>query len=298
LDRAPHPELIEAIGHDEALFARIRRNLVASGIPVESIKAEYSEGQFELVISSTDALRAADDHAVYKLAIREMARSAGLAATFMAKWDEAHGGSSCHLHISLRDDDGRNVFSEGDTRAYTYNGPPTMPIGLRLRTPGRRQVHRTAQRHHTHQRRGLALGGSQRLHSMRWRRPDTRLHLSLRPRSRYRPRTAATELVDAVSSEPLPARVERVADQAICPSPAAAASAMRAPACCGASPARPDTPGPIHRHDQVVEHRHQPGPEAAVASSRRRVGRSVSVQRSQSCPPRAGAESGRSRTRA
>jgi glutamine synthetase len=120
LGRAPHPELIEAIGHDEALFARIRRNLVASGIPVESIKAEYSEGQFELVISSTDALRAADDHAVYKLAIREMARSAGLAATFMAKWDEAHGGSSCHLHISQRDDDGRNVFSEGDDTALRH----------------------------------------------------------------------------------------------------------------------------------------------------------------------------------
>lgn len=108
------PELLESLGYDEPLFAEMRRCLKESGIPVESIKAEYSVGQFELVMSPADALRAADNHAVFKLGVREMCRARELEATFMAKWHDEHAGSSCHLHISLEDQDNRNVFAEGD----------------------------------------------------------------------------------------------------------------------------------------------------------------------------------------
>jgi glutamine synthetase len=105
-----HPELVEGTGVDEELFAELRRSLAASGILVESIKSEYSRGQFELVMSAKSAVAAADDHAVFKLGVREICRRAGLSATFMAKWDASHGGSSCHLHVSLNDSDGRNAF--------------------------------------------------------------------------------------------------------------------------------------------------------------------------------------------
>jgi glutamine synthetase len=44
-----------------------------------------------------------------------MCRRAGLSATFMAKWHEDFGGSSCHLHMSLCDRNDRNVFADDDT---------------------------------------------------------------------------------------------------------------------------------------------------------------------------------------
>ncbi|MEJ7690800.1 MAG: glutamine synthetase family protein [Nocardioidaceae bacterium] len=108
-----HPELVEQIGHDEDFLLKLRETLVASGIPVESVKSEYSVGQFEMVVSPGSAMDSADRHVVYKLAVREVARRYGLAATFMSKWHESFGGSSCHVHISLNDGNGHNVFAEG-----------------------------------------------------------------------------------------------------------------------------------------------------------------------------------------
>lgn len=120
--RQLHPELVESTGHDEDFLGPLRRDLVNSRIPVESIKAEYSRGQFELVMSAAGAMEAADNHAVYKLAVREICRRAGLSASFMAKWHESFGGSSCHLHISFLDDDLQNVFAADDRLLHHFIG--------------------------------------------------------------------------------------------------------------------------------------------------------------------------------
>lgn len=108
-----HPELVEQIGFDEDFLLELRVALLASGIPVESVKSEYSVGQFEMVVSPGTAMESADRHVAYKLAVREIARRHGLSATFMSKWHEAFGGSSCHIHISLNDGDQKNVFAVG-----------------------------------------------------------------------------------------------------------------------------------------------------------------------------------------
>lgn len=108
-----HPELVEQIGFDEDFLLELRIALLKSGIPVESVKSEYSRGQFEMVVSPGTAMESADRHVTYKLAVREIARRHGLSATFMAKWHESYGGSSCHIHISLNDADQRNAFASG-----------------------------------------------------------------------------------------------------------------------------------------------------------------------------------------
>jgi len=108
-----HPELVEQIGFDEEFLLELRTALMKSGIPVESVKSEYSVGQFEMVVSPGSAMESADRHVAFKLAVREIARRHGLAATFMSKWHESFGGSSCHLHISLNDSSRDNVFAAG-----------------------------------------------------------------------------------------------------------------------------------------------------------------------------------------
>jgi glutamine synthetase len=88
---------------DEFLLGRIRREMLAAGLPVESSKGEAGRGQHEVNLTYSDALTAADRHTVFKNGIKEIAAQEGRAVTFMAKWSMDEAGSSCHLHTGLID---------------------------------------------------------------------------------------------------------------------------------------------------------------------------------------------------
>ncbi len=85
----------------ESVIGEIRRQMDASGIPVEFSKGEWGPGQHEINLRYASALEMADRHVIYKLAAKEIAHRAGCALTFMAKWDERLAGSSLHVHSSL-----------------------------------------------------------------------------------------------------------------------------------------------------------------------------------------------------
>ncbi len=91
-----------------------RRHLKHSGIPVENSKGEWGLGQHELNIQYTHALEMADRHTLYKQCLKETAERMGLSVTFMAKYHEDQAGSSCHLHLSLWEQE-KNAFT-GDQR--------------------------------------------------------------------------------------------------------------------------------------------------------------------------------------
>jgi glutamine synthetase len=85
----------------EDLNGTFRRQLAASGVPVESSKGEFGRGQHELNVRYAPMLEMADRHLIVKQAIKEVADQQGASATFMAKWDAEQAGSSSHLHVSL-----------------------------------------------------------------------------------------------------------------------------------------------------------------------------------------------------
>jgi glutamine synthetase len=95
---------------EEGVMRAIRNHLQASGIPVENSKGEWAPGQEEINICYSGALSMADRHVILKNAIKEIAHSKGKAVTFMAKWNYALAGSSCHIHMSLADRDGMAAF--------------------------------------------------------------------------------------------------------------------------------------------------------------------------------------------
>ena len=99
---------------EEFLIGDIRSHLERSGIPVESSKGEWGPGQQEIGLRYTDALEMADRHVLYKHAAKEIAWKHGRAITFMAKWDERYAGSSCHIHMSLWDANGRKSMFDGN----------------------------------------------------------------------------------------------------------------------------------------------------------------------------------------
>jgi glutamine synthetase len=94
----------------EPLIRRIRNAMEGAGLAVENSKGECNFGQHEINFHYSDALRTADDHAIYKNAAKEIAAQEGMAISYMAKFDEREG-SSCHIHFSLADGDGRNAFA-------------------------------------------------------------------------------------------------------------------------------------------------------------------------------------------
>ncbi|WP_329372002.1 glutamine synthetase family protein [Streptomyces sp. NBC_00669] len=94
----------------EPLLRRIRNGMAGAGLTVESAKGECNPGQHEIAFKYGPALATCDDHAVYKTGAKEIAAQDGVSLTFMAKYDEREG-NSCHIHLSLRDDEGRPVLA-------------------------------------------------------------------------------------------------------------------------------------------------------------------------------------------
>jgi glutamine synthetase len=108
---------------DEAYLGPIRRGMHAAGIPVEFSKGEAWYGQHEVNVRYADAVTSADRHTIYKNGVKEIAFLNEISASFMAKPSEKDIGSSCHIHASLVDDDGKAVFvdSKGEeTDAFRH----------------------------------------------------------------------------------------------------------------------------------------------------------------------------------
>ena len=97
----------------EPLIRRIRNSMTGAGMQVENSKGECNFGQHEINFHYGEALRTADEHAIYKNGAKEIAAQEGYSITFMAKYNELEG-NSCHIHCSLADDDGKNVFGDDD----------------------------------------------------------------------------------------------------------------------------------------------------------------------------------------
>jgi glutamine synthetase len=94
----------------EPLLRRIRNGMAGAGMVVESAKGECNLGQHEIAFRYADALTTCDNHAIYKTGAKEIADQAGMALTFIAKYDEREG-NSCHIHISLRSEQDGGVFA-------------------------------------------------------------------------------------------------------------------------------------------------------------------------------------------
>ncbi|MFE7893099.1 glutamine synthetase family protein [Streptomyces sp. NPDC057412] len=100
-------------GRIEPLLRRIRNEMAAAGLTVESAKGECNPGQHEIVFRYDEALVTCDQHAVYKTGAKEIAAQEGVSITFMAKYNEREG-NSCHIHLSLTDTDGDSVMAGPD----------------------------------------------------------------------------------------------------------------------------------------------------------------------------------------
>ncbi|MBN4046458.1 glutamine synthetase [bacterium AH-315-P15] len=80
------------------------------GFPLEGLHTETGPGVLEAALQCNEALEAADQAALFKTFTKVLAQRRGWLATFMAKWSNKWPGQSGHIHISLKDKNGNNVF--------------------------------------------------------------------------------------------------------------------------------------------------------------------------------------------
>jgi glutamine synthetase len=103
----------------EPLLRRIRNSMAAAGLAVENAKGECNFGQHEINFKFDRALTSADGHAIYKNGAKEIAAQEGCSISFMPKFNEREG-NSCHIHLSLRGEDGTAVFAEDHGFSKTF----------------------------------------------------------------------------------------------------------------------------------------------------------------------------------
>jgi glutamine synthetase len=103
VDERPAVYGVVAGSRHEPFAASVRETLRRYGLAVEACNPESGPGQFEINLRAAPALQAADEAFLLKSAVKEVAAGQGLLATFMAKPRSDWPGSSCHLHLSLRD---------------------------------------------------------------------------------------------------------------------------------------------------------------------------------------------------
>ncbi len=105
---------LSELEHFDAFLSDVYRACELQGIALDTALAETGAGQFELnLLHVADPLRAADDAILFKHLVRGVARRHGLVASFMAKPYADKPGSGMHVHLSMLDGAGRNVFDNG-----------------------------------------------------------------------------------------------------------------------------------------------------------------------------------------
>ncbi len=84
------------------------------GIPVRTAISEYAPGQVEITLEHGPALEAMDHAVRYKRLVKGIANAHGMSACFMAKPFAQIAGSGMHMHVSLADREGNNLFASED----------------------------------------------------------------------------------------------------------------------------------------------------------------------------------------
>ncbi|MCP5036765.1 MAG: glutamine synthetase, partial [Rhodobacteraceae bacterium] len=105
---------LEVLGRYQDILDDILAAAAVQGLPTDTLIAEFGPGQFEINFHHTDDVMFAADMALwFRRLVRGVARTHGLEATFMAKPYADVPGNGMHVHASILDGKGANIFNAG-----------------------------------------------------------------------------------------------------------------------------------------------------------------------------------------
>jgi glutamine synthetase len=94
----------------ESFFNELREILHDCEITVVSWKAEWGQRQWEVNLLHGNPINISDNHLIFKQAVKFLATKHGYVANFMARPNSDVVGSSCHIHLSMHNRDGKSIF--------------------------------------------------------------------------------------------------------------------------------------------------------------------------------------------
>lgn len=109
--------MVYAVGEradPEYVVRQMLKTAHALDLGVTASNHEFGRGQYEINMSHGEALATADRTFMFKAMVKEVAATKGLLATFMGKPLNNDEGTAVHLHISMLDEAGNNVFDDPD----------------------------------------------------------------------------------------------------------------------------------------------------------------------------------------
>ncbi len=108
------PYGLEAVNEFEDLIEELYDFAEKARLEIDTLIHEAGAGQLEINFQHGDALERADQVLLFKRIIRQVALRHGIYATFMAKPMQNQPGSAMHIHQSVIDRSGRNIFANED----------------------------------------------------------------------------------------------------------------------------------------------------------------------------------------
>lgn len=82
--------------------------------PLEGLHTETGPGVLEAALNISEGVEIADRGALFKTFTKILAQKQNRMATFMARWSPDWPGQSGHIHTSLLDENGKNVFYDAE----------------------------------------------------------------------------------------------------------------------------------------------------------------------------------------
>ncbi|NRT56016.1 glutamine synthetase family protein [Sphaerotilus uruguayifluvii] len=108
---------IDAVNEFDPLFEDVYSYCEQMELNVDTLIHEIGAGQMEINFFHDHPLGLADEVFFFKRTVREAAMRHNMFATFMAKPIAGEPGSAMHIHQSITDAEGRNIFSNADGSA-------------------------------------------------------------------------------------------------------------------------------------------------------------------------------------
>ena len=106
---------LSSLDEHVALFDALKASFKTQGLPYEGVLKEAAPAQYEINVAySDDAVAYCDQIISMQRCIRAVVQRFGALASFMPKPMENHAGNGMHVHCSLLDTSGKNVFDSGD----------------------------------------------------------------------------------------------------------------------------------------------------------------------------------------
>jgi glutamine synthetase len=94
------------------IMRRLQMILAEMGYDILYFNHEYFQGQYEFNWKHTDAMLMADQTFTFKNVCKDVGHLEDLLITFMGRPRNETGGSGFHMHFSLQDESGANVFDD------------------------------------------------------------------------------------------------------------------------------------------------------------------------------------------